>query len=52
MRAGVVEEMGPTDSVLADPQAAYTRQLIDAIPGPGWKPRRRLAEPPSARGVA
>ena len=43
MHRGRVVEAGSTDAVLADPQADYTRRLLDAIPRRGWTPRRRLA---------
>jgi ABC-type oligopeptide transport system ATPase subunit len=33
MRNGVVEEAGPIGAVFADPKSAYTRSLIEAIPG-------------------
>ncbi len=33
MRAGKIEESGDAESVYYQPQTAYTRQLIDAIPG-------------------
>ncbi|WP_037623658.1 ABC transporter ATP-binding protein [Streptomyces aureus] len=41
MRAGRVVEHGPVGSVLDAPEDPYTRRLIDSIPKPGWKPRRR-----------
>ena len=34
MRAGEIVEQGPTEQVLVDPQAAYTRELLTAIPHP------------------
>ncbi len=34
MRAGQIVEQGPTEQVLVDPQAAYTRELLTAIPHP------------------
>ncbi len=33
MRNGVVEEAGPIQAVFAAPRSAYTRSLIEAIPG-------------------
>jgi peptide/nickel transport system ATP-binding protein len=33
MRNGIVEEAGPIQSVFAAPRSAYTRSLIEAIPG-------------------
>lgn len=33
MRAGKIEESGDAESVYHQPQTAYTKQLIDAIPG-------------------
>ncbi|WP_331769944.1 ATP-binding cassette domain-containing protein (plasmid) [Embleya sp. NBC_00888] len=41
MRAGRVVEHGPVDRVLGAPRDDYTRRLIDSIPKPGWRPRRR-----------
>ncbi|MEV5811061.1 ABC transporter ATP-binding protein [Streptomyces mutabilis] len=38
---GRVVEQGRTADVLDHPQDPYTRQLLDAVPRPGWKPRRR-----------
>jgi peptide/nickel transport system ATP-binding protein len=34
MRAGRIVEQGPADRVLGDPQDAYTRELLTAIPHP------------------
>ena len=31
---GEIVEQGPTAALFADPQAAYTRDLLDAIPLP------------------
>ncbi|MEV6358180.1 ABC transporter ATP-binding protein [Streptomyces hydrogenans] len=41
MHHGRVVEHGRTADILDHPQAAYTRQLLDAVPRPGWRPRRR-----------
>lgn len=42
MRRGEIVERGTTASVLDGPQAAYTRLLIDSVPGPGWNPATAL----------
>ncbi|WP_223622535.1 ABC transporter ATP-binding protein [Microbacterium sp. EST19A] len=42
MRDGRMEEHGDTASVLDDPQADYTRLLLDSIPRAGWVPQRRI----------
>ena len=42
MRDGRIEERGDTGSVLDNPQAEYTRLLLDSIPGDGWVPQRRI----------
>jgi peptide/nickel transport system ATP-binding protein len=36
MHRGLAIEYGPAASVLTNPQQAYTRQLMDAVPGKGW----------------
>lgn len=41
MRRGAIIESGSVDSVLDALQHPYTCELIDAIPRPGWVPRRR-----------
>ncbi len=38
MRNGKIVERGPTQQVLASPQAAYTKRLLAAIPREGWHP--------------
>jgi ABC-type glutathione transport system ATPase component len=47
MRHGVVVEQGGTGDVLDHPREPYTRQLLDAVPRPGWTPRKRPAELPA-----
>ena len=42
MRNGRIEERGETGSVLDDPQADYTRLLLESIPREGWQPQRRI----------
>jgi peptide/nickel transport system ATP-binding protein len=42
MRDGRMEEHGDTATVLDDPQADYTRLLLDSIPRAGWVPQRRI----------
>ena len=32
MRQGRIEESGPTEQVYGDPQAAYTKELLAAVP--------------------
>ena len=36
MQKGSIVEIGPAREVFGNPQHAYTRQLLDAIPGKGW----------------
>jgi ABC-type glutathione transport system ATPase component len=45
MQAGKVVEHGTTADVLDHPEDAYTRNLLSAIPRPGWVPRRRAMIP-------
>ncbi|MDQ7879635.1 ABC transporter ATP-binding protein [Microbacterium sp. QXD-8] len=44
MRRGGIVERGRTAELLADPQHAYTRLLIDSVPKPGWDPEQAGAE--------
>jgi peptide/nickel transport system ATP-binding protein len=39
MRRGEIVEYGPTRRIFGDPQHAYTRELLSAIPGKGWGSR-------------
>jgi peptide/nickel transport system ATP-binding protein len=41
MRRGRVVERGSTQSILTAPVHPYTRLLLDSVPRPGWRPRRR-----------
>ncbi|MGW1161557.1 ABC transporter ATP-binding protein [Streptomyces sp. NPDC002513] len=43
LSAGRVVERGPTRQLLRAPQEEYTQALLDAVPRPGWKPRRRTS---------
>lgn len=43
MHQGRIIESGPTDTILRSPASDYTRQLLAAIPRPGWQPARRPA---------
>ncbi len=36
MRYGEVVETGPTAEIFANPQAAYTKELLAAVPGQSW----------------
>jgi ABC-type glutathione transport system ATPase component len=44
MRNGEVVEAGPVDAILGAPKQEYTKALIAAVPGPGWRPRRQLMD--------
>jgi peptide/nickel transport system ATP-binding protein len=43
MRHGRTVEQGPTEQVLAEPAAPYTRALLAAVPHPGWDPATATA---------
>lgn len=38
MQQGRIVEAGPTERILDDPEAEYTRLLRASVPGPNWKP--------------
>ena len=38
MRLGEVVEYRPTAELFADPQHAYTQELLDSVPGRHWNP--------------
>jgi len=40
MHRGRIIEAGPTDTILREPATDYARQLLAAIPRPGWQPAR------------
>ncbi len=42
MQHGRIVERGPTGQVLDHPAEAYTQLLRASVPGPGWKPVRRV----------
>jgi oligopeptide transport system ATP-binding protein len=42
MHRGRIVERGPTPQVLDDPKDPYTQILRESVPGPGWKPSRRV----------
>ncbi|MFD0686001.1 ABC transporter ATP-binding protein [Actinomadura fibrosa] len=43
LQDGRLVEAGRTADILDSPQQPYTQALIDAVPRPGWRPRRRTA---------
>jgi peptide/nickel transport system ATP-binding protein len=40
MRDGRIVERGLTETIFQNPTDPYTRQLLNSVPRPGWKPRR------------
>ncbi|MEO1725021.1 MAG: ABC transporter ATP-binding protein [Pseudomonadota bacterium] len=52
MQSGRVVEYGPAARVLTEPEAAYTRRLLEAAPGRGWDFAnfRPLEQPVSGEG--
>ena len=49
MHQGQIVEQGPVSEVLVEPQHAYTRQLLAAVPGSGGAARRTPIPAPHAR---
>lgn len=45
MNRGQIVEAGRTGEVLDNPQHAYTRALLESVPRPGWRPKRRDVPP-------
>ncbi|MGX5653343.1 ABC transporter ATP-binding protein [Geodermatophilus nigrescens] len=41
LQNGRVVEAGRTSDILDSPREPYTQALVDAVPRPGWRPRRR-----------
>jgi len=52
MQRGVVVEQGPTAEVFVRPQHAYTKMLLDSIPGRDWVPPRFDAVSVAASSMA
>lgn len=41
LSAGKIVEYGATAELMDSPQHPYTRMLLDSVPRPGWRPKRR-----------
>ncbi|MPT41261.1 MAG: ABC transporter ATP-binding protein [Achromobacter sp.] len=52
MHRGRVVEQGPPAQIFDDPQDAYTRQLIAAMPGRGWDPAAAIQHSESLNDAA
>lgn len=52
MHRGRVVERGTASTVLAAPQHPYTQRLLDAVPRPGWNPRRLRPLPDEVTDLA
>lgn len=48
LRHGRLVEQGPTEDVLTQPRADYTRHLVAAVPRPGWDPESLTPRPASS----
>ena len=44
LRNGVLQEMGPRDQILRNPQTEYTQRLVAAVPVPDPEEQRRRRE--------
>ena len=52
MRRGAVVEYGPTARIFADPQHAYTRELLASVPGYAWVSRQSEARGTAGQAVS
>ncbi|HTJ71725.1 MAG TPA: ATP-binding cassette domain-containing protein [Actinospica sp.] len=43
MLGGRAVETADTEDLLSKPEHPYTKRLLEAVPGPGWRPARRQA---------
>jgi peptide/nickel transport system ATP-binding protein len=51
MRYGQIVEEGPTERLFSSPAHAYTRELLNAVPGKQWEAIRDVRRPLSANAV-